>query len=475
MQLFAATRLKQRQGLAITVQLQQAIKLLHFNNMELAKYIEEQAQENPFIDLKMSEDATKSLDGTITAIPEKAEQKVAIENQFETGDVHYSNKLSKHNSDSTSDSNISEYLASGEISLYSHATNFAYNIFSETTELRIAILLCEELDPSGWLTANLEIISQKVGSSLDRVECVLRRLQTIEPTGLFARSLKECILLQLEEKGLIEDDILAIVDNLDELAKGKLESLKKKFKIRDKRMIEIITTIRSLNPKPGSQFQFEEGPIIAPDLKISGDANNWSVTLNSGNLPTVVVNKDYAKEAIKNSLENEHKDFFKTYLSEANWLKRAIQQRNETTIKIGMSILKFQIDFFNKGPSFLVPLTLKEVSDDVGVHESTVSRVTSNSLIETPFGVLPMKIFFSSKIQSSSNEAQSGASVRHKIVQLIKSEDPRDPLSDEDIVENFAEIGIEIARRTVAKYRKIEKIPSSFDRRKQAKLNGTLI
>jgi len=472
MQLFAATRLNQRQGLAITVQLQQAIKLLQFNNMELAKYIEEQAQENPFIDLKMSEDAKKSLDGTITAIPEKAEQKVAIENQFETGDVHSPNKPPKHNSDTIPD--ISEYLASGEISLYSHVTNFAYNMFSETTDLRIAILLCEELDPSGWLTTNLEMIAQKVNSSLDRVDCVLRKLQTIEPTGLFARSLKECILLQLEEKNLLEDDILSVVDNLDQLAKGKLENLKKRFKIRDKRMIEIITTIRSLNPKPGSQFQFDEGPIISPDLKITGDENNWSVSLYSGNLPTVVVNKDYAKEAIKNSLENESKDFLKTHLSDANWLKRAIQQRNETTIKIGLSILKFQIDFFNKGPAFLGPLTLKEVSEDVGVHESTVSRVTSNSLIETPFGVLPLKIFFSSKIQSSSCEAQSGASIRHKIVQLIKSEDPRNPLSDEDIVENFAKIGIQIARRTVAKYRKIENIPSSFDRRKQAKLNGVL-
>jgi len=474
MQLFAATRLKQRQGLAITVQLQQAIKLLQFNNLELAKYIEEQAQENPFIDLKMSADAQKSLNGIITALPEKAEQKVAIENQFETGDVHSVNKPPKHNSDSTSDNNISEYLASDEISLYSHATKFAYNMFSDTAELRIAILLCEELDPSGWLTANLELIAQKVGSNLDQVENVLRKLQTIEPTGLFARSLKECIVLQLEEKGLIEEDILAIVDNLDQLAKGKLESLKKKFKIRDKRMIEIITTIRSLNPKPGSQFQSEEGPIISPDLKIVGNQNNWSVSLYSGNLPTVIVNKDYAKEAIKNCLGNESKDFLKTYLSDANWLKRAIQQRNETTIKIGISILKFQIDFFNKGPSFLVPLTLKEVSEDVGVHESTVSRVTSNSLIETPFGVLPLKIFFSSKINSSSSEAQSGASVRHKIVQLIKTEDPGHPLSDEDIVENFAKIGIEIARRTVAKYRKIENIPSSFDRRKQAKLNGML-
>lgn len=475
MQLFAATRIKQRHGLAITVQLQQAIKLLQFNNLELANYIEEQAQENPFIELKMSADAEKSLDGSISAIPEKAEQKVAIENQFETGDVHSANKPSNHISDSQSDKSISEYVACEEISLYAHVTNYAYNMFTRYEEIRIAMLLCEELDPSGWLTTSLEIIARKVGTSVEQVEQVLKKMQSIEPTGLFARSLKECIILQLEEKNLINDDIISIVDNLDQLAKGRLESLKKKFKIRDKRMIEIITTIRSLNPKPGSKFQSEDGPIISPDLKITGDQDNWSVSLYSGNLPTVVVNKDYAKEAIKKSLNNDSKDFLKTYLSDANWLKRAIQQRNETTIKIGMSILKFQIDFFNKGPAFLVPLTLKEVSEDVGVHESTVSRVTSNSLIETPFGVLPLKIFFSSKIQSSSNDTQSGASVRHKIIQLIKNEDPTSPLSDEDIVEKFAKLGIEIARRTVAKYRKIENIPSSFDRRKQAKLNGMLI
>jgi len=185
------------------------------------------------------------------------------------------------------------------------------------------------------------------------------------------------------------------------------------------------------------------------------------------------VKKEFAQQAIQNSLKTESKDFLKTYLSDAHWLKRAIQQRNETTLKIGMSILKHQLSFFEKGPAYLQPLTLKTISEDVGVHESTVSRVTSNSLVETPFGVLPLKFFFSSKI-TSKDDTKSGASIRHQITNMIKTEDPASPLSDEEIVEKFNAMGTKIARRTVAKYRKMDGIPSSFDRRKQAKLQGIL-
>ena len=472
MQLYASTRIKQRQGLAITVQLQQAIKLLHFNNIELASYLEEQAQENPFIELTPSKDDKPTIDSLSPSRADKHDEKITIDNQFETGDSFASgnSKASKNFDDEVG---FGETLRSTGPSLYEHATQFAHSNFTNALDLRVAIALCEELEPSGWLTADLENIQKRISVSNETMERVLQTMQTIEPSGLFARNLRECLIIQLEDQELLKDDIRNIIENLDLLAKGNLEILKRKFNIRDKRMKAILTTIRSLDPKPGTQFFFDDKPITSPDLKIANKDDTWAVSLYSSNLPTIIVKKEFAQKAIQNSLETENKDFLKTYLSDAHWLKRAIQQRNETTLKIGMSILKYQLSFFEKGPAFLQPLTLKSISEDVGVHESTVSRVTSNSLVETPFGVLPLKFFFSSKI-SSRDETKSGASIRHQITNMIKAENPASPLSDEEIVEKFNAVGTKIARRTVAKYRKMDGIPSSFDRRKQAKLQGIL-
>ena len=472
MQLFASTRIKQRQGLAITVQLQQAIKLLHFNNIELASYLEEQAQENPFIELTPSKDVKPTIDSLSTSQADKQDEKVTIDNQFETGET-FSSGSSKSSNNFDDEAGFGETLRSTGLSLYEHAVQFAHSNFTNALDLRVALALCEELEPSGWLTVDLDDIQNRISFSDETMRRVLQTMQTIEPSGLFARNLRECLILQLEDLELLEDDIRYVIANLDQLAKGNLEGLKRKFNIRDKRMKEILTTIRSLDPKPGTQFYFDDRPITSPDLKIANKDDSWTVSLYSSNLPTIVVKKEFARQAIQNSLKTESKDFLKTYLSDAHWLKRAIQQRNETTLKIGMSILKYQLSFFEKGPAFLQPLTLKTISEDVGVHESTVSRVTSNSLVETPFGVLPLKFFFSSKI-SSRDETKSGASIRHQITGMIKAENSALPLSDEEIVEKFNAMGIKIARRTVAKYRKMDGIPSSFDRRKQAKLQGIL-
>ena len=472
MQLFASTKIKQRQGLAITVQLQQAIKLLHYNNVELASYLEEQAQENPFIELAPAKDEKPTIDSLSPSRADKRDEKVTIDNQFETGDS-FSSGNSKASKNFDDDIGFGDTLKSTGPSLYEHVCQFAHSNFTDDLELRVALALCEELEPSGWLTVDLENIQKRISVSDETVEHVLRTMQTIEPSGLFARNLRECLILQLEDQSLLEDDIVNIVANLDLLAKGNLEGLKRKFNIRDKRMKAILTTIRSLDPKPGTQFYFDDRPITSPDLKIINKDDTWAVSLYSSNLPTIVVKKEFAQQAIQNSLKTESKDFLKTYLSDAHWLKRAIQQRNETTLKIGMSILKHQLSFFERGPAYLQPLTLKTISEDVGVHESTVSRVTSNSLVETPFGVLPLKFFFSSKI-SSKDETKSGASIRHQITNMIKAENPTSPLSDEEIVEKFNSMGTKIARRTVAKYRKMDGIPSSFDRRKQAKLQGIL-
>ena len=472
MQMFAATSLKQRQGITITAQLQQAIQLLQYNNMELAQFIEEQAQENPFIELKTPDEKNPVIDGAAATAADMSDQKLEVENQFETGEV--AGRVKKVTSASqTDDKYTADHIEAKDISIYEHACKFAQSRFDGRSELHIAYILCEELEPSGWLTTELSDIACRALCDVEKVEEVLNQLQEISPTGLFARNLGECVSLQLAEKNLLTEKTQRVIENLDQLAKGNLERLKCKFSISDKEMRNIIEAIRSTNPKPGNQFDTSEEPIIAPDLKIVRKNDKWNVQLYSSNIPSISVQKDFAKTAISTALSSDHLEFLKTNLSDANWLKRAIAQRNETMIKIGLAILKAQLEYFDKGPAFLAPLTLKDISEEIGVHESTVSRATSSSLIETPFGVVPLKIFFSSKIKGTGkSETQSGASMRHKIAEMIKAEEPLSPLSDEDIVDEFKKMGTNIARRTVAKYRKLESIPSSFQRKKNALLRG---
>ena len=472
MQMFAATSLKQRQGITITAQLQQAIQLLHYNNTELAQFIEEQAQENPFLEVDSPDQINATIDAAAETKADTSDQKVTIENQFETGETP--GQTRKTISSSTTDEEYTaDHIEAHDVSIYEHAFNFAQSKFDDPAEAHIAHILCEELEPSGWLTTPLDDIAARAFCEVEHVEAVLLKMQEISPTGLFARNLVECITLQLEENGQLSKKAKRVIENLDQLAKGNLEALKRKYSISDKDMMDIVKAIRSVNPKPGSQFSQSDEPIRAPDLKIVRQDDNWTVKLFSSNIPNISVQKDFAKSAISKALSSDQLDFLKTSLSDAHWLQRAIAQRNETMIKIGLAILKAQVDYFDKGPAFLAPLTLKDISEDIGMHESTVSRATSSSLIETPFGVVPLKLFFSSKIKGQSDgETQSGASMRHKIAEMIKSEDPMSPLSDEDIVEEFKNIGTNIARRTVAKYRKLENIPSSFDRKKQSVLKG---
>ena len=472
MQMFATTSLKQRQGITITAQLQQAIQLLQYNNMELAQYIEEQAQENPFIELSTPDQSNATINNAAETKADASDQKIQIENQFETGEAAGTTKQTS-SSAKTDKEFTTDHIKAENISIYEHAFNFAKTQFDDPKEAHLAFMLCEELEPSGWLTTPLEDIASRALCDPTDVEEILLKLQDISPTGLFARNLRECITLQLKEQNSFTVKTAQIVENLDQLAKGNLEQLKRKYSISDSDMIAIIKSIRSVNPKPGSEFYSSDEPIVAPDLKIIRKGDQWTVQLFSSNIPTISIQKDFAKTAISNALTSDHLDFLKTSLSEANWLKRAIAQRNETTLKIGLAILKFQLSYFDRGPAYLVPLTLKDIAEEIGVHESTVSRATNSSLIETPFGVLPLKFFFSSKIDSgNASSTQSGASMRHKIADLIRNERPSSPLSDEAIVEEFKRMGTTIARRTVAKYRKMENIPSSFDRKKQFILKG---
>jgi RNA polymerase sigma-54 factor len=307
------------------------------------------------------------------------------------------------------------------------------------------------------------------------IEGVLKKLQTIEPAGLFARTLVECLKLQAEDANLLDDNLESILDNLHLLGSGKFDLLKRRCGFNDEELSENLRIIKSFNPKPGLLFSSDAINIREPDLKITQKDGGWLVTLNKSTLPSVVVDKAYAKTVRKTKMDVEQKEFIKEKIAEANWLKNALQKRNETMLKVGAEIAKRQTQFLEKGPSYLQPMILRDVAEAVDLHESTISRVTTGSLMETPQGTLELKSFFSVSLQLNDDQSsQSSAAVKFKIKKLIENEDPRNPISDDEIVENLKNTGINVARRTVAKYRKVQSIPASFMRKRQNTLSGIL-
>ncbi len=479
--------LGQRQGLTLTAQVQQAIKLLQMTNLEVNEYIEENFAINPFVELKdkISQDTSvvpsaakaentstaKSLEDTPFG-SEKPKTKTEIENQFETGD---SFKTKSTVAKEKTDFNPIELIQSHGKSLYVHCGDYIGRLSLSVQERLIANRFLDELAPTGWIDVTVDEIANQTASDGPVVEGVLETLQRIEPAGLFARTLAECLRLQAEDANLLDDKLDSILDNLHLLGSGKFDLLKRRCGCTDEELSENLRRIQSLDPKPGLQFSAETINIRAPDLKITKNNDGWLVTLNNSTLPSIVIDKAYVKTVRKTKMNTEQKDFIKEKIAEANWLKNALQKRNDTMLRVGAEIAKRQTEFLEKGPSYLQPMVLRDVAEAVEMHESTISRVTTGSLMETPQGTLELKAFFSVSLQlNDDNSSQSSAAVKFKIKQIIENEKPQNPISDDEIVEMLKTTGINVARRTVAKYRKIQNIPASFMRKRQSTLAGRL-
>ena len=477
----------QRQGLTLTVQVQQAIKLLQMTNLEVNEYIEENFAVNPFVELKdkISRDKTSVAantkpDATSTAKTledapfgsEKQKTKTEIENQFETGD---SFKTRSTVSKEQTDFDPIQLIKSHDKSLYVHCGDYIERLSLTIQERFVAYKFLEELEPTGWVGVTVKELASQTSVDTDIVESVLETLQMIEPAGLFSRTLAECLKLQAEDADLLDDTLESILDNLHLLGSGKFDLLKRRCGCSDEDLAENLKIIKSFNPKPGLQFSSEVINIREPDLKITKNDDGWLVTLNKSTLPSVAIDKTYAKAVRKTKMDAEQKEFIKEKIAEANWLKNALQKRNDTMLRVGAEIAKRQTEFLEKGPSHLQPMVLRDVAEAVEMHESTISRVTTGSLMETPQGTLELKSFFSVGLQLNDDQSsQSSAAVKFKIKKMIENEKPRNPISDDEIVETLKSGGINVARRTVAKYRKVQNIPASFMRKRQSTLAGML-
>ena len=486
MQLGQQIKMRQSQSLVMTPQLQQAIKLLQMTNLELCQYLENQQAENPFLEIDtntqesqnddyQTQDETSNLSDDMQSgksISEDPSSNQDYENRYETElnerpKLDSPSPISKNTSTEDFDDYISN-LASRPETLKEHVRKQISLELKESKDLLIASVLTDYLEPTGWLTTKIEEIANEINCHVDEVNGVLVKLQKLEPAGVFAKNLSECLKLQLEEKSLLSEGIKVLLDNLDLLAKGEIKQLIKITNFTQEEISQSIALIRSLNPKPGETFLYDETIQNSPDVIVTKGRNGWVVELNKSTLPAVVIDENYISKMTLKKQDSNSSSYVADTIASARWLKRSVEQRNSTTLTIASAIIAQQEDFLKNGLSHLKPMVLRDIASNVGMHESTVSRVTTGLTIETPRGCFAMKYFFSVSLNSAENgESHAATAVRVAIKKLISEEPAKKPLSDEAIAIIMKKDGIDLARRTVAKYREIMKIPSSAQRRRQ--------
>ncbi len=482
MQISQNLKLKQSQSLVMTPQLQQAIKLLQLNNLELTNLVNKELEENPFLENESMEldDQVNSSEEETSNVDESFESGESISDEPHNNDYEnrWDNDISfTNNRGSSIDTNdpgsVIEQTLSNKISLKSILQGQAELEFLNEDDRKVSEILIDYIDENGWIVEKLEDISDFSGFELGKIEEILKIMQTFEPNGVFARNLKECLKIQLRNDKNLDNDKDVIIDNIEMLGNGNIKGLQKLTSLNEEVLKEQIRLIRSLDPKPGRKYSNDSDNIFHPDVIVTNNNSEWSVELNQGTLPKITINEDYVKEIESLQCGESDKKFINESLNSARWLLKAIQQRNITTLKISSEIVNQQKEFFEKGKKYLKPMVLKDVAKKINMHESTVSRVTSDKLMLTPRGIFEMKLFFSASISSTKKgETHSAESVRESLKKLISSEPINSPLSDEMLVEKLQNEGIDLARRTVAKYRELLNIPASSVRRKIMKIQS---
>ncbi|MBN2970764.1 RNA polymerase factor sigma-54 [Roseomonas aeriglobus] len=473
--------LRQSQSLVMTPQLQQAIRLLALSNLEIEGFIAEEIEKNPLLEAG-STDAVDTPEPVIVEPTEagggdgEAALDIDTASAFENdspGDRDGSMGLAgTAGGAAPEDGPDLDGFANPDVSLADHLLAQAGAVVSGA-DMFIAAHLIDQIDEAGYLTAPLLDMANRLGVPLARVEAVLAQIQTLDPTGVGARSLAECIALQAKEADRYDPAMAALIDNLDLLARGERARLKRICGVDDEDLADMIRELRDYDPKPGCRYGGESAPAVVPDLFITKTAAGWRIELNSATLPRVLVNRRYHAELSNVGGDKASKAWLSDCLASANWLVKALDQRQRTIIKVATELVKQQEAFFLKGVAHLRPLTLAKVAEAIEMHESTVSRVTSNKYLSCARGVFELKYFFTSAIQSADGgEAVSAEAVKAAIKALITAEDPKAILSDDTLVDMLKDKGFDIARRTVAKYREAMGIGSSVQRRRQKALGA---
>ena len=502
-------QIRQSQALVMTPQLMQAIRLLQLSNLDLAAYVEGELEKNPLLeragegepgaadagsdpaepDLRREGDTPAAdnlgqdpigdaLETSRSGIEERLG--TALDNVFpdDAGQVAarpgteppaaYSEWAGVGPGGREDDDYNLEAFVSAAPTLADHLSEQLMLAVSDPVGRMIGQYLINMVDDAGYLVGDLASVAEKLGTTLPEVEAALAVLQGFDPLGVCARNLAECLAIQLRECDRFDPAMQALVGRLDLLAKHDLAALRRICGVGDDDLIDMIAEIRRLNPKPGLAFGTTTVQPIVPDVYVRpGPDGGFVVELNSDTLPKVLVNQRYQAELSKSAANESAKSYLAENLQSATWLIRALDQRAKTILKVATEIVKQQDAFFVHGVQHLRPLNLKTIADAIGMHESTVSRVTANKYIATSRGIFELKYFFTSSIASADGgEAHSAEAVRYRIKVLIDAENAENALSDDSIVEQLRQAGIDIARRTVAKYREAMRIPSSVQRRR---------
>jgi RNA polymerase sigma-54 factor len=480
---------RQTQSLVITPQLQQAIKLLQLSNLELTSFLQQEIEQNPLIEWDETSFKTPDTPEKIDAPTSDAladvqgaewhdEQKAPLTEMGDTADDGQAQEpaafetfsLRSHGASSSSDSGTAsiENLTACPITLRDFLRQQIQLVIDNPQDLLIADYLIDMIDDTGYLQGTLEEACHQLGAPLDMVENVLVAIHKLEPVGVGARTLAECLALQLKEQNRYDPVIATLLDHLDLLANRDFSALRRLCNVDMEDLTEMIVEIRALDPRPGLAHGFSAAEAVIPDILVDRDRNGeWRVTLNSETLPRISINREFYSSARRSIRSEKDKSYLQNCMTTANWLERSLDQRRQTMLKVARAIVVQQTAFLHHGVSGLRPLALKDIAERISMHESTVSRVTSNKYMQTPRGTFELKYFFSSSIAAAGNgDAHSSEAVKHRIKQLVDNE-PRDKiLSDDKIVVLLREEGIDIARRTVAKYRELLRIPSSVQRRR---------
>lgn len=457
--------LSQTQKLIMTPELRQAIQILQFNNVELTDYINKQLEVNPFLEsVDNKSDESSSNDEPV--VESKDNDEVDWRELAEKYD-DLSYKAYERNTDNESKQSFESYT-SKKLSLKDHLMVQLGMTVKSNKEKRIGEFIIESLDNKGYLGCSIQDIGLLINEDVIEVERVLRLIQTFDPVGIGARSLSECLMIQLKEKGIQDKNAYIIAERyLEEIATNKIQKIAKDLHITVNRVQSICDIIKMLEPKPSRGFIVDSDNIryIVPDVTIEKINNEYIIIVNDSYLPTLTIS-NYYKNMIGGLDDKEASKFLSDKLNSSMWLIKSIEQRRMTLYKVVDSILKYQRKFFDEGKTSLKPLVLKDVADDIGVHESTVSRATNGKYVQTPRGLFELKYFFASSLSESDGSGVSSTSVKSTIQKLIDEENSQKPLSDQKIAEKLNDKGINISRRTVAKYRDEMRIPSSSMRRR---------
>ncbi len=506
MSLLQRLEMRQGQALVMTPQLLQAIKLLQLSHLDLTAYVDAELERNPLLERVEAEgtpegapereapEASGEYEGGDGSEPEPwlasdlTPSRSEIEGDLDTrldnvfadenpgpreaagsGDMLSLTPAPYGSTGGSFDGELPDFEASltAETSLREHLAAQLDLATRSPFDRLIGSFLIDAVDDAGYLREDIDGVAERLGAPLDDVARVLKLVQTFDPPGVAARDLAECLAIQLREQDRFDPAMQALVSRLDLVAKRDFPALRRLCGVDDEDLVEMLAEIRRLDPKPGRAFGAHAVEVLVPDVFVrAAPDGSWLVELNSESLPRVLVNQSYYARVSRGAVAEGDKAFLSECLQTANWLTRSLEQRARTILKVATEIVRQQDAFFLHGVAHLRPLNLKTVAEAIGMHESTVSRVTSNKSIGTSRGTLEMKYFFTAAIPGAAGAAaHSSESVRHRIKQLVDAE-TADVLSDDALVQRLHDEGVEIARRTVAKYRESLRIPSSIERRR---------